>query len=210
MVPAVYQLSMEQMLGGGVKSSSHTTYFKGFMEFYHTMTRLGFQDDILLNFPTLDVIIQIYITNCEVIRLKPNVFDTIRNKLRAIDYVAQLANINQSWSTNPSLAAIIAYAKKRNKSKECDTLPITAPILLQIIRYVCATKVYGGLALSDQQRRLADKWLTFSIIWRSLLKATQMVPVCHRLSPPRSPWHTGRQLLSEQGQAVRRIWHEPI
>ena len=87
---------------------------------YTILTRLGFQDDILLHFPKLDVILQIYIINCAVIRLKPNVFDTIRNKLRAIDYVAQLANVNQSWSTNPSLAAIVAYAKKRNKSKECD------------------------------------------------------------------------------------------
>ena len=32
---------------------------------------------------------------------------------------------------------------------------------------MCSTKVYGGLALNDQQRHLADKWLTFPIIWRS-------------------------------------------
>ena len=166
-VSPIYKYSMAMMSNGGVKDSSHATYWKGFMEYYRTMTRIGFDDDTILVWPTNDVLLQIYIINCAVIRPRRNVFDTIRNKLRGIDYVAQLANKQQTWSTNPALSTLVAYAKRRNQSKECDTLPITAPMLIQIVRYVLNKYVYGGLPMNAEQRAFAKRWLSFDAIHKA-------------------------------------------
>ena len=123
-VPLVYRTEMYTMMGGGVRDSSHTTYTKGFLEFWRTMYRMGFDDDLIFGFPLKDAVLQMYIINCSRIRDPPNCYNTIRNKLRAIDYIAQLSGVYQSWSENPSLDSIIKYCKKRNKSKGSDSPPI--------------------------------------------------------------------------------------
>ena len=129
------------------------------------MHRLGLCDDLIFDFPLRDAVLQIYIINCAVIWKHPNVYPTIRGKLRAIDYVAQLANCKQSWSDNPALFALIQYVKQRNPSKGSDTLSLSAEIIVQIASFVFQIKVYYGLHLSDAQKALANQWLTFPKIW---------------------------------------------
>ena len=166
-VPLVYRTEMYTMMGGGVRDSSHTTYTKGFLEFWRTMYRMGFDDDLVFGFPLKDAVLQMYIINCSRIRDPPNCYNTIRNKLRAIDYIAQLSGVYQSWSENPSLDSIIKYCKKRNKSKGSDSLPITADMCLCIVRHVLNAKVYVDLVLNKAQRAMANQWLTFPAVRES-------------------------------------------
>lgn len=164
-VPAVYKQVMYTMLSGGIKASSHGKYMQNYLEFWRTMRRLGISDELVFAFPIEDTILQIYIINCCIIRKRKNVYGTIRGKLRAIDYIAQLAGKKQSWSENPALFAMIAHVKKRNPNKGSDTLPITASVLVQVIEYIMATKVYADLQLSADKASKARRWLSFDDIW---------------------------------------------
>lgn len=155
------------MSGGGVKSSSHGTYLDQFLEFWRTMDRLGLEEELVFKFPSDDVVLQIYIVDCAVMRQTPNVYDTVRNKLRSIDYVSQLAGQKQSWSDNPALYASMQFVKRRNPGKGSDTLPVTAPTLVRIVHHVMATRVYYGLQLTPTECQLKKHWLSFPTIWRS-------------------------------------------
>ena len=169
-----YRQAMHEMMRGGIRDSSHNTYIKGFLEYWRTMHRIGFDDDLIFDFPTKDAVLQSYIINCSRIRPKPNCYNTIRNKLRAIDYVSQLSGVWQKWSENPALDAVIKYCKKRNKSKGSDSLPITADMCLCIVRYVLRSKVYNGLVLNKEQQGMANQWLTVHAV---------------RTSPKRIKWY---------------------
>ena len=147
------------MSDGGVKMVSHGKYIDGFLEFWRTMDRLGFEEELVFQFPSNDVILQIYIVDCAVIRINPNVYDTVRNKLRAIDYVAQLSGTRQSWSDNPALYASMQYVKRRNPGHGSDTLPVTASKLVRIIEHIMTNKVCAGLQLTK------NRWISFQKIW---------------------------------------------
>eukprot|EP01083_Nonionella_stella_P310666 1104805_1 len=130
------------------------------------MRRLGIEDEMVWLFPTPDILLRVYLVDCARIRKQPNCWGTIRNKLRSIDYIAQLTGCMQSWSKNPSIAAQCACCKKQNKSSMASTLPITAAKLKQIVVFVMRHKVYGGLRLTASQKVLRDQGLIFNKIWR--------------------------------------------
>eukprot|EP01083_Nonionella_stella_P221295 790778_1 len=92
-------------------------------------------------------------------------FGTIRNKLRGIDFVAQLVGTTQSWSDNPAIAAQISHCKKRNASSVCDTLPITASMVRQIFEWILREKVYKDLKLSFWEQTMARRYHAFPKIW---------------------------------------------
>ena len=76
------------------------------------MKRLNFSLDELLIWPTPDVYLVIYIIDCALIRPKPNVWNTIRNKLTAIDDYNSLALHKTNRSDNPALANLVCYYKR--------------------------------------------------------------------------------------------------
>ena len=129
------------MLGGGVKGSSNDRYIKNFMEFWRTMRRLGVSDKDVWTFPSKTFVIQLYVVDCAKVRKKRNSWDTIRNKLRSIDYVAQLCGVKQEWAKNPGLHALVSYCKLKCKSTGSTTLPITKERVEMILNHVVRKKV---------------------------------------------------------------------
>ncbi len=165
MVDPIYRELMYGTLDGGVKPTSNKTYVQNFLEFWRTMRRLGIPDYLVWTFPTSNTILQIYIINCAIVRPKINCWDTIRGKLRAIDYIAQLCEVHQSWSENNSLFALTKYCKKRNPGGGSDTLPVTADLVVKLVRYVLKTRVYHDLELTDWEERLSEKWCIFKKVY---------------------------------------------
>ena len=92
-VPDGYAQAFISMLGGGVKESTDDRYMTNFKEYWRTMRRLKVSDEEVWTFPTKSFVIQLYIVDCAKMREKVNTWDTIRYKLRAIDYVAQLCGV---------------------------------------------------------------------------------------------------------------------
>lgn len=166
MVPPQYLQGHHKTYDGGVKCTTKGTYLSGFLEFLRTMDRLNIPEKLSFTFPTPDVILQIYIVDCVMIRKGPNVWDTVRNKLRSIDWCAQMAGTKQCWSDNPALYASVQWSKRHRPGKGSDTLPTTAPILKRMIDHVMTTKVYGNLQLTESEKQLSARWMSFDKIWR--------------------------------------------
>ncbi len=110
-------------LGGGIRESSNSKYLDNFCEFYKTMRKLNIPSHYLFTFPLQDVIIQIYMIDCLMVRKSVNCWSTMRYKLRALDYVAQLSKTHQSWSENPCLIPFIAYMVKREIRERAQIHP---------------------------------------------------------------------------------------
>ena len=149
------------MQKGGITLSSESNYYKGFCEYVRTMERLYIPEELIYTFPTPSVLIKIYITDCAIMRAKPNTYDTIRGKLRGIDFVAQCMNIHQSWSDNPLLAGQIKYCKKQCKGTGSDTVPITIDKMRIIINWIICTKVINDLILTPYEKSRIDHWRLF-------------------------------------------------
>ena len=129
------------MLKGGVKDSTDSRYVKGFQEFWNTMRRLNIPDEIVWTFPTPEWVLQVYIVDCAMIRDPPNTYDTIRGKLRSIDYIGQICGFKQQYSICPGLTAQIKYCKKLRKGGGSNTIPITIERLKMIIEYILEEKI---------------------------------------------------------------------
>ena len=123
------------MKRGGVKDSSHDRYLQYFREFWRTLRRLGIPDRRVWTFPTDPWLLQVYIVDCAVVRQKPNCYETIRGKLRGVDYTAQLCGVIQEYHSLPELHAAVKFCKAQNKGKGSDTLPITVERVRIIISY---------------------------------------------------------------------------
>ena len=166
-LPPMYKKFLFVMLSGGVKCSSHGTYMRNFLEFWRTMRRLKIEDELVFTFPIADAILQAYIVDCAMVRSRTNVYGTVRGKMRAIDYIVQLAGKHQSWSTNPALDAIMDYVKRRNPNLGSDTLPISGKMMIQIVEFIMVNKVFAGLHLSPSEQLKARRWITCTKVWRS-------------------------------------------
>ena len=129
------------MLGGGVKDSTEHRYYKNFMEFWKTMRKLDVSDKETWTFPSDEFILQLYVVDCAMMRNKTNSWDTIRYKLRAIDYIAQLCGKKQEWSKNPALYAVVKYCKNKCKGKGSDTIPITTEKVKRILNHTIRRKI---------------------------------------------------------------------
>ena len=151
------------MQKGGVKNSTDTRYLKNFVEFWKTLRKLGISDGEIWKFPTDEWLLQVYIVDCAVVRYKKNTYDTIRNKLRAIDYIAQCVGVKQEYHTSPALDAIIKYCKKRNKGKGSDTIPITIEKAKAIIEHILRNKIsINELDIWDRES-LTEQWIIYDI-----------------------------------------------
>ena len=152
------------MLKGGVKDSTDSRYIKGFREFWNTMRRLNVPDHIVWTFPTPEWILQVYIVDCAMIRDPPNTYDTIRGKLRAIDYIAQICGVIQCYCTSPGLTSQIKFCKKQRKGKGSDTIPITIERLKRIIDYILEEKLLKNRNWCSSERcLLTSGWRVFEI-----------------------------------------------
>ena len=130
--------------------------------------RIGIPDKFTLQMPTLTVLLEIYIVDCAagISRPEPNCWDTIRNKLRGIDYVVALCGYKQSWSRNPALYQLTQHAKRKNKSKGSSTVAVTTKMMKEIIEYILEEKVYKNLQLNKEEQVKAKRWRSFAKIWR--------------------------------------------
>ena len=162
--PEEYGLAFQEMLKGGVKDSTDSRYIKGFREFWNTMRRLRVPDHIVWTFPTPEWILQVYIVDCAMIRDPPNTYDTIRGKLRAIDYIAQICGVIQCYCTSPGLTSQIKFCKKQRKGKGSDTIPITIERLKRIIEYILEEKLLKNRNWCSSERcLLTSGWRVFEI-----------------------------------------------
>ena len=93
--------------------------------------------------------------DCVRIRKKKNSWDTIRNKLRSIDYVAQLCGVKQEWAKNPGLHALVSYCKRKCKGNGSTTIPIAKERVEMIGNHVIRKKVNTNRKLD---KVLKDNW----------------------------------------------------
>ena len=140
-LPEEYGLAFQEMLKGGVKDSTDSRYVKGFQEFWNTMRRLNIPDEVVWTFPTPEWVLQVYIVDCAMIRDPPNTYDTIRGKLRSVDYIGQICGFKQQYSICPGLTAQIKYCKKLRKGGGSNTIPITIERLKMIIEFILEEKI---------------------------------------------------------------------
>ena len=152
------------MLKGGVKDSTDSRYVKGFQEFWNTMRRLNIPDDIVWTFPTPEWVLQVYIVDCAMIRDPPNTYDTIRGKLRSIDYIGQICGFKQQYSICPGLTAQIKYCKKLRKGGGSNTIPITIERLKRIIEYILEEKILKSQNWGkSEQEFLWTNWRVYEL-----------------------------------------------
>ena len=123
-----------EIFDGGVKSSTNNKYIEKYTEFLRTMKRLGF-NNLMWNIPIEVNLIYVYIMDC-ILRKKSNVWDTIRNKLRALDYVNQLCGINSSWSDDFNIQMAKKYVKKNNPSLGSKVVPIRRKELVIVYNHL--------------------------------------------------------------------------
>lgn len=127
------------------------------------MQRLGFTRKDILHWPTHDIRLVIYIIDCALTRPKPNVWDTIRNKLAAKDHYNKLALTPTSWSDNPALFNLTDFCKKHNASDPTNTaIPFTKHHLIRFVEYVEQSIIFckvQGFSLSSQDRKLLAQHL---------------------------------------------------
>ena len=92
-------------------------------------------------FQTEKWLLQAYIVDCAVVRKKVNTHDTIRNKLRAIDYIAQCVGTKQECHSSPALDAVVECCKKKNEGKGSNMTPITLEKTKSIIEHILRNKL---------------------------------------------------------------------
>ena len=114
-VPEVYRNTHFEMSRGGIKNSSHKTYYNGMRDLCKTARKLKLTMSEVFTFPTDSVVQLIWIIDCA--KERGNVWNTVRNKLRSLDYYAQLAGVKQNYTKNPDLFAAIQYVKKKHPGK---------------------------------------------------------------------------------------------
>ncbi len=141
-LPIEYREAQLEFDRGGAGKSSVMKYFGNVMGFWKTMRRIGIDDKWTLGIPTDPNVLIIYMIDCAKIREKPNVWDTMRGKLRAIDFYAQSGGVIQHWNENVLLAPAVAWYKANRKGNGSDTVPILARTLKKILRHTMRTKVY--------------------------------------------------------------------
>ena len=165
----------QSMYEGGIKLSSKATYIQGFGEFVRTMIRLMIPIALVFMFPTIPELLQIYITDCAIVRPRANCWNTIRNKLRAIDWAAQTQGVIQCWADLPQLKAQVAYCKRLCKGKGSDTIPITVEKIREIIDYIIQTRVINGLTLTAFETAQIKNWLSFPRILNDPRRLNQYI-----------------------------------
>ena len=151
------------MQKGGIKDSTDMRYLKNFAEYWRTLRKLGISDERVWKFPTEEWLLQVYIVDCAMVRERINTYDTIRNKLRAIDYIAQCIGIKQEYYTSPALDAIIKYCKKRNKGKGSDTIPITVEKIKTIIEHILRKKIDIRKLDTWDKRLIKTQWRIYDM-----------------------------------------------
>ena len=95
----------------GVEDSTNMRYTKNSAEYWNTLKRLRMLGDKIWTFPTNDWLLPVYIVNYQVVREKISTCDAMRNKLRAIDHVAQGLEVKQEHHMSPALDAVIKCRK---------------------------------------------------------------------------------------------------
>ena len=151
-VPEHFQQCM-QMQDGGVKDSSHGQYMKNYISYLRTMMGLQFSFDELVIFPTPTHHQAIAIAEWGALKDgETNVWNTIRGKLRGIDYINQLAGVHISWSDNPQLSNIIKWCKKKCKSKGNRTaLAFLKHHVIYFVKYFIGKGINDTLKLDTKR-----------------------------------------------------------
>ena len=152
-----------EMKKGGVKDSTNMRYIKNFAEYWKTLRNLGISDEEIWSFPTDEWLLQAYIVDCAVVRQRTNTYDTIRNKLRAVDYIAQCIGVKQEYHTSPALDAVIKHCKKRNKGKGSNTIPITIERSKLIIQHILRNKIAINKLDEWDKKSISNHWSIYNL-----------------------------------------------
>ena len=150
-------------LAGGVKDGTHHTYLNNAKDLWKTTRRLGIDDALLFSLPTISDILIVWIVDCNKIRNPPNTYTTIRGKMRAWDYFAQLCRVQQDWKQNLSLIPCLAYSRRTNPGKGSDTLPVTRDIFKSILN-VAYQMVTKGAVIDKMEEPRRQKWMSLHAI----------------------------------------------
>ena len=108
-------------------------------------------------------LLQVYIIDCAVVREKINTYDTIRNKLRAIDHVAQCVGIKQEHLTSPALDVIIKCCNKRNKGRGSNTIPITIEKRKAITEHILRKKIAMERLDAWDEKSIKTQWRIYNL-----------------------------------------------
>ena len=152
-IPEVFRHSFIEMQSRGIQESTEDTYLKNMKEFMRTMRRLGFNLDDVLVYPIKDIYLIVYMIDCALMRKKPNVWNTIRNKLASIDHYNKIAGTYSSWSENPTLENLVAFCKRNNPSDDTKTaLPFMKDDLIAYVRFGMNELIYREFEPNQSMR----------------------------------------------------------
>ena len=150
------------MKKGRVKDSTDMRYIKNFC-LWKTLRKLGISDEEVWTFPTNEWLLQAYIVDCAVVKEKTNTYDTIRNKLRAIEYIAQCVGIKHEYHTSPALDAVIKHCKKINKGKGSNTVPITIERTKLMIEHILRNKIAINTLDNWDRKAINEHWTIYNL-----------------------------------------------
>jgi len=166
-VDPIYRKKSIEMMKGGAGESTHERYIKNFAEFLRTMKRIGISEDLAWTFPTPDPVRIIYMVNCAMIRKRENTWDTMRNKLRSMDHVAELCGINQEWPENAVLKPYVNWYKANRPNEGSDTKAITWRVMKPILERKLRKVVFNGEIKGDPKKMEEGRrrwWLTEEVM----------------------------------------------
>ena len=129
-----HQKLWKEMFNGGVKDSTNNKYIEKYVEFLKTMVKLN-MNDLMYDIPVNTDLIYVYITDC-VLRKRSNKWDTIRNKLRGLDYVNQICGFHTSWSDDLNIQICKKWIQKNNPSHGSKIKPLRRLQLKIIYNYL--------------------------------------------------------------------------
>ena len=107
-------------MAGGVQDGTSNTYLKYYSHFIKIIIALGHDPFVI---PVARDLILLYLAN-GLLQPKPNVYDTCRYKMRALDWVNQNCGYKTSWSDDGFIVPIMNFIKQYYPSLGSKLIPL--------------------------------------------------------------------------------------
>ena len=116
---------------GGTKGTSSNTYLKYYAHFIKIILALGHNP---FPIPVPRDLILLYLAN-NLLQPKPNIYDTCRYKMRALDWVNQNCGYHTSWSHDGFIVPMMNYIKQHHPSLGAKLIPLLLKDILLLIQF---------------------------------------------------------------------------
>lgn len=120
------------MLKGGIKENSEDTYMQHYSHFMTAIFNLGHDPTPI---PITHGLIVLYLADC-CLKPKPNVYPTIRGKMRALDWVNQQVGVRTVWHEDGFLQPMVSHFKKHYPGEGSHLIPFYLGDITRLMKYI--------------------------------------------------------------------------